>query len=523
MRNIFIAAGFVLCLGTAMAQNQAPRLNNIKVTNDDVNNKLTIQYELSDVENDSIGVLLKISDDGGESFLFNGGSQTGDLGYPVTPGVSKSIIWEYPADTKLGELRMRLVAYDNHRPDLSELVAKVNIDSLRKNMKDIEGIRNYLKQPNKIAEVKDIIDHQFINGGLFSKRQGFKYVNQDFENLTGRKHGIIDESQTYIIDAHFDTANDAPGADDNGSGVLGVLEALRILKDYHFEKNILFASFDLEEAGLVGSGRYVQSGINAWEKIQGVLNFEMIGFYSNQPNSQQLPTGFELVFPDAVAKISADEYRGNFIVNVGNDASKNLMNTFESVATQYVPALKVISLQTPGKGSLTPDLRRSDHARFWDGNINALMLTDGSNFRNPNYHLASDTSGTLNFEFIANVTAASLATLAQLAVPVNARIEEVDLSAYVGTHEHNVSFPYKVKIYPNPADTRLKIRLEGEAQELITISIFDVAGKSVFSKKVYSDKISDLNINTSSFPQGSYFVILQAGESTHTAKIALKH
>jgi Zn-dependent M28 family amino/carboxypeptidase len=64
---------------------------------------------------------------------------------------------------------------------------------------------------------------------------------------------------------------------------------------------------------------------------------------------------------------------------------------------------------------MAPVLRRSDHAGFWDAGIPALMLTDTSEFRNPNYHLATDTIGTLNIDFITLVARAATATLASLA------------------------------------------------------------------------------------------------------------
>ena len=56
----------------------------------------------------------------------------------------------------------------------------------------------------------------------------------------------------------------------------------------------------------------------------------------------------------------------------------------------YVPDLRSVPLSVPGNGQIAPDLRRSDHARFWDANIPALMLTDASEFRNTNYHTPAD-------------------------------------------------------------------------------------------------------------------------------------
>ena len=55
-------------------------------------------------------------------------------------------------------------------------------------------------------------------------------------------------------------------------------------------------------------------------------------------------------------------------------------------------------------GRISHHLLRSDHAPFWEKGIPALMWTDTSEFRNPHYHLATDTPETLDYEFLAGVT-----------------------------------------------------------------------------------------------------------------------
>jgi hypothetical protein len=68
----------------------------------------------------------------------------------------------------------------------------------------------------------------------------------------------------------------------------------------------------------------------------------------------------------------------------------------------------------PLKGYLVPDTRRSDNARFWDAGYPALMVTDTADLRNPNYHRVTDTPGTLDYAFLAAVTAAVTGAVAEL-------------------------------------------------------------------------------------------------------------
>jgi hypothetical protein len=67
-----------------------------------------------------------------------------------------------------------------------------------------------------------------------------------------------------------------------------------------------------------------------------------------------------------------------------------------------------------GMERLFADLNRSDHAPFWRAGIPAMMWTDTANFRNPNYHLASDTPDTLDYDFMADVTRLALARTVSL-------------------------------------------------------------------------------------------------------------
>jgi hypothetical protein len=73
-------------------------------------------------------------------------------------------------------------------------------------------------------------------------------------------------------------------------------------------------------------------------------------------------------------------------------------------------------LAVPGNGELLPDSRRSDHAPFWDQGFRAIMLTDTTNFRNPNYHQPTDTLATLNLEFAAEVCRAATGVILETAL-----------------------------------------------------------------------------------------------------------
>jgi hypothetical protein len=498
------------------AQNQAPTADQLIAEPDFLNNRLQVHYELFDAENDSITVWLKVSHDG-ISYQIPESNLSGDVGKGLLSG-SKTLIYAPSEEIDWQTLSLKLVVWDNQTPDVQRWVDEVEESWLIDQLQWLEGTRHYGGNRPKLEAVKDSLETAFRSAGLESWRQGFVYLNQNGENIIGRKTGLKNEKNTWIIDGHFDTVNNTPGADDNGTAVAAMLQVLHILKDKTFEESINFIGFDFEEAGLIGSQRYVQNGIRNFEEIQGVYNMEMIGFYSNQPNSQQLPIGFNILFPDASAAIAADQFRGNFITNVANDPSASLRDHFAQSAAQYVPDLKVITLSVPGNGSIAPDLRRSDHAPFWDRNMKALMITDGANFRNQNYHTPGDSVATINATFFRQVTQAVLGALVSSAKPLNGNT--YDLGLLVSTsdaHQHKAPL---VQIFPNPVSTELTIRILGATEALYQVALYSLDG--IRHAQVHMRGNSATTMNVQHLSPATYLLVVNDKENSVARELVIR-
>lgn len=319
----------------------------------------------------------------------------------------------------LQDIAIKVVAHKPASKGLIKLaVNNVTAEKLQQYMSEVEGVRNVVTNNAHYLKVQQLFDSLGLIANYNNLSYDYTFAGNDGKNLVAAKKGIVDEGSTILITAHYDTVIDSPGADDNGSGLCGLLMAMEVLKSYNFEKNIKIVSFDDEEIGLLGSFNYIKDGIEENEHIKGVFNLEMIGYASDEPNSQQLPLGFDLLFPEATNYVEENDFKGNFLICVGNDASAGLISTYINAATEYVPDLEVLSLQTPANGQITQDLRRSDHAPFWDNGYQALMLTDGANFRNPFYHTPADISAVLDFDFMANSVKATVAAVMETAEPI---------------------------------------------------------------------------------------------------------
>lgn len=138
-----------------------------------------------------------------------------------------------------------------------------------------------------IQNVKEYISEYFGNLGYDKiEYQKFEYNNENNENaivdgigenIIVTKNSSIDTTKNLIISAHYDSAEDSVGANDNGSGVAAVLELARILKDTEIPYNIKFILFSGEEKYMLGSRWYVGKLTEDERKqIIGVINIDTI-------------------------------------------------------------------------------------------------------------------------------------------------------------------------------------------------------------------------------------------------------
>ena len=226
------------------------------------------------------------------------------------------------------------------------------------------------------------------------------------KNLIATKRGTTQAERVLELGAHHDTFG-TPGADDNSSGVAGVLEVARVLATV--PTTIRFCFFDFEEFGCLGSIEHVKKIKASAEKFEGILVFEMIGYAVSGENTQETP----LRIPGFVSPSRT----GNFIAVLGDMRSGSLGGAFERAADRLNPQLPYFSLNR--LAGFLKDAARSDHSAYWEASLPGVMITDTANFRNPHYHRSTDTIETLNFEFMARVVSAMTACLLDRAGAAN--------------------------------------------------------------------------------------------------------
>ncbi|OHX68493.1 hypothetical protein NH26_08150 [Flammeovirga pacifica] len=200
-----------------------------------------------------------------------------------------------------------------------------------------------------------------------------------------------------VVGAHYDSFGDQHGADDNASGIAGVLEMARLLQVHQpiLEYCIELVAYANEERPFFTTkdmGSFVHAKRNFDKKVSTKLMvcLEMIGYFNDQEGSQKYPVSFlNYLYPT----------KANFIALVGNMNNHSTVKEFKKYMKQ-VAAIDVYSINAP---SSIKGLANSDHRNYWHFKQNALMVTDTSYFRNPHYHQKSDLPDTLNYKKMAEV------------------------------------------------------------------------------------------------------------------------
>lgn len=235
-------------------------------------------------------------------------------------------------------------------------------------------------------------------------------------NVIGVREGTTDPEHQVMIAAHYDHIPGCAGADDNASGVAGVLEAARVLSMASYPRTLVIACWDEEERGLIGSRAYAARAQAAGDLIDAHFDFEMIGYVSSEPDTQRFPAGFDVLFPDAAAEVEANDNRADFVAVIGDPGAEANVDSMESFADRIgLPFVPIVVPASLIDSPLIGDLRRSDHAAFWEIDVPAMLITDSSEFRYDAYHCRTgeDVVANLNRTFSSQVIAVTVGAAAE--------------------------------------------------------------------------------------------------------------
>ena len=261
----------------------------------------------------------------------------------------------------------------------------------------VAGEEHNVGRPEALERSARYIEATLSGLGYAVSRQEFETEGVKVRNLEVRRAGPgARDARLIVIGAHYDSAQGAVGADDNGSGVAALLELARLLKSVQpaegLEMRLVFYVneelpwFATEKMGsLVHASGLAREG----REVVAMLSLETIGWYSDAQGSQRYPFPFNLLYPST----------GDFIGFVANPRSRSLLHRVIGSFRRHAafPSQGAVGLESIAGVSW------SDQWAYWQFGWPAVMVTDTAPFRYPHYHTLRDTPDKLDYERLARV------------------------------------------------------------------------------------------------------------------------
>ncbi|HEX5008883.1 MAG TPA: M28 family peptidase [Planctomycetota bacterium] len=238
-----------------------------------------------------------------------------------------------------------------------------------------------------LVRASDYIRDQLVAAGAEVSFQAVEDDGSTFRNVIARLGP--ESKELIVVGAHYDAAEAAVGADDNASGVAGLLELARLAQAEPLPMRLELVAYCSEEppsfrTQAMGSFVHADGLRREGAIVRAMICLEMIGYFSDAPGSQHFPfPGMQLLYPSSA----------NFIAVVGCLGQESLVREVKRGMAE-VSELPVDSMNAP---RFVAGIDFSDHLNYWDAGFPAVMVTDTAFYRNPNYHEASDTPQTLDF------------------------------------------------------------------------------------------------------------------------------
>jgi Zn-dependent M28 family amino/carboxypeptidase len=256
------------------------------------------------------------------------------------------------------------------------------------------GERNLRANSQELAQAARFIQAEFTKAGYKVSRQEYDTPDGRCANVEAELPGQTLPNEIVIVGAHYDSCLGAPGANDNGSGVAGVLALARRFAGQKTSRTLRFVAFTNEEppyfqTSRMGSLVYARRCRAQNENLTGVMILETIGYYNDKPGTQHYPPPFNLLYPS----------EGNFIGVIGNVGSRSLVHS--AVAT--FRANEPFPCQGGALPESIPGVGYSDHWSFWRTGYSAVMVTDTAMLRYSQYHMPGDTPDKVNYDRTARV------------------------------------------------------------------------------------------------------------------------
>ena len=370
-------------------------------------------------------------------------------------------------------------------PEIRAMMDSVSVDSLKANIEHLSSYHTRRFDSRFIYDVQDWLVGRYQSLGADTVMlHDFKvdkpgYPEETADNILAVQWGTKTPDEYVICGAHYDSWNDdgtdpdtirSPGADDNATGVVGILETARILSRYTFDRTIIYANWCAEEIGLVGSAAYARDMAEQMMDIVAYFNLDMTGYLEE-----------------------------------GSDIHVNLMyTTQDSLLGDYAKRLS---------RTYFPDMRiwqdwlawgDSDYSSFNRNGYAAIHPFEDVHASSPFIHTRQDVLGVSvnNLDQSKRFTELNLGLVATLAGLNHDGIAETETA--------------NVTLFPNPTHGMVTILSDDGLQRIV---VHNLIGQQ--AKAVELNGENKCVINTNDFASGIYMVTVVTLQGTATQRLVV--
>lgn len=245
-------------------------------------------------------------------------------------------------------------------------------------------------------------------------------------SIVAIQRGTLDPNRMVVMSGDIDSrvsdpldfTSDSPGANDNASGVAGVLEAARVLSKQKFAGSIVYAALSGEEQGLYGGAIVAKHAKAQGWNIQGVLNNDMIGNIEgingviNNTTARVFSEGTR--YMETKAEARTRRYSGGEV----DSPSRNIARLVDRLADQYIANLDVMMVYRLDRFG-----RGGHHRPFNEAGMPGVRIMETNenynrqhqNLRTENGIEYGDVIEGVNFDYAAKLTSLNVVTLAMMA------------------------------------------------------------------------------------------------------------
>jgi hypothetical protein len=275
-----------------------------------------------------------------------------------------------------------------------DLNISVDTNQLKKHVKVLseQFIPRDYKHPDNLDSVSSYIEREFWKTNGLVKIQTYNIDSTVYKNVVVQLGP--NSKERIVIGAHYDAYKDYPGADDNASGVAGLIELAKLLNKVNLPVMVELVAYTLEEPPFfrtdsMGSALHALSLKSKNIPVRLMISLEMIGYFSDEANSQKFPLSMlDLFYPS----------EGNWIAVIGDLSSMGAVRGVK-IPMASATELPVYSFNAPPE--YIPGIDWSDHLNYWKLDYPAVMVTNTAYLRNLNYHTPYDTGDKLDYTKMA--------------------------------------------------------------------------------------------------------------------------